>query len=259
MNKAANLVFVALISVVICAGIIASGKEDLFRASTRNKQHNDLRAENKTQALQVLAIETTANGHLRILFKNVSLKDVNGYVVVVGNGRITIDLSTGDRVMPPGTTDDLELPPRETTPHIAVLAVMFADGSIEGDPAIVTELTEWRSGIKLQLSRAIPLIEAALQSPDVNTSIALDRLESQISSLSVETDTIPVSSSETQGPDQEEARLTYRVISGLRSARDDLLTNIRLLRERANKHGTHKQRERLLELKQRIERRIARI
>lgn len=91
-----------------------------------------------SQALQVLAVEATANGHLRITFMNVSLKDVNGYVVVVGNGRIETDLSTGDRVMPPGTTDDLEIPPRETTPHIAVLAVMFADGSIEGDPAIVT-------------------------------------------------------------------------------------------------------------------------
>ena len=41
---------------------------------------------------------------------------------------------------------------------------------------------------------------------------------------------------------REEARLTYRVSSWLRSARDDLLTN----------HETHKQRERLLELKQRI-------
>jgi hypothetical protein len=113
------------------------------------------------------------------------------------------------------------------------------DGSIEGDEASVTELKEWRSGLKLQLVRALLVLKSTLESPDVNTPEGLDKLESRLSSLSPESNGHP------------------RAVSSSQDAKDNLITNLQIIRQRSQNHGTYRQRERLLELKERIERRIA--
>jgi hypothetical protein len=134
----------------------------------------------------------------------------------------------------------MEFPADYVRSEFTILAAMFADGSIEGDPATVIEPNQWRLGLKRRLTSALLVFEAALGSPDVNTPEALDRLESQLSSLSLESDTAQSHSA-----------------SGSRSARGDLINSIQLLRERLHRAGALMQRQRILELKAQIERRIA--
>jgi hypothetical protein len=201
----------------------------------------EIKVVNKTATLQIVSVDRTPNGHVHLLLKNVSSKNLNGYEVSVGaQGRITTDTSSGDRVISPGTTDELEVPVESAPSSLTILAAMFADGSIEGDEATVIELKQWRSGLKRQLIRALGVLETTLELPDVNTPEALDRLESQLSSLSTES-----------SPAQP------RAASGSRDAKDNLITNVQILRQRLQRQGAPRQRERLLELKERIERRIA--
>lgn len=221
---------------VLIGGVGASRPQGV--KPTRLQSTSDIKINNKTTTLDV-TLQTTANNHLLIRLRNVSSKDLNGYVVAVNDGRITADISSGDRVVTSGQTEELELPIRSSSMTLTILAAMFADGSIEADPLLKTELSEWRLGLKKELARGLTELDAILESPDVYTAQALDRLDSRLSlSLDSETGSSPLA-------------------SGTRDARDSFNSAIQSLRERAQRHGTLMQRQRLLDLKGRIERRIA--
>lgn len=222
----------------VCLGVfMGGGGPSIPQSPTKS----DVKIINKTTSLEITSIEITDDGRLHLLLKNNSSKNLNGFEVWVRDqARITTDTSIGDWAISPGATHDMEFPPDYVRSEITILAAMFADGSIEGDPATVIELKQWRLGLKRSLTSALLVLEAALESPEVNSPEALDRLESQLSSLSPESDTAQSHSA-----------------SGSRSARGDLISSIQLLRQRRQRAGALMQRQRILELKAQIERRIA--
>ena len=100
---------------------------------------------NETGALALVG-QKVIDGRTRLQFKNISAKDLNGFVLGLPNLRqVEIDTTTGDRVILPGQVQDIEIP--GPLPTITILAVMYADGSLEGDPITVAELRERRSAL----------------------------------------------------------------------------------------------------------------
>lgn len=221
----------------VCLAMFAGGAGP---SRPQSPTRSDLKIINKTTTLDVISVHRTVYNLLVIQIKNVSTKDLNGYALAVNNSRITIDISSGDRVIAPGQTDDLQIPNDFSTPDLTILAAMFADGSIEGDRVIAAELREWRAGLKKELTRALSVLDAALESPDVDSGMTLDNLEGRFSSIGLE--------SYPANPHSA---------SGSQDARNTLNTEIQILRERRKRNGTHMQRQRLLDLRGRIERRIA--
>lgn len=74
-----------------------------------------------------------------------------------------------------------------TTPpnqQIQIKAVVFDDGTYEGAARTCAAVKGYRAGEKMELSRLVPLMEAALNSSDTDISQRLSKLESQVSSLS---------------------------------------------------------------------------
>jgi hypothetical protein len=194
-----------------------------------------------TQSLEVVGLETTPNGNLLVLFKNVSFRDINGFVLALGgNGELTVDTSTGDRVISPGAIQDLQIPAGSDVADITIRAVMFAGGDVEGNQTTVAQVKQRRSALKRELKRGLALVGNVTDSPDAGTAAAFDKLEFAISNLTTDP------ASELSSRD-----------GGLRDAKEDLSTAIRNLRDRQEHNGFLKQRERLQELRQRIERRIA--
>jgi len=152
----------------------------------------------------------------------------------------SLDISGGDRVISPGATEDLQIPAGSEGPDITIRAVMFAGGDVEGNQTTVAQVKQRRSALKRELKRGLALVRNAADSPDAGAAAALDKLEFAISTLTTDP------ASEISSRD-----------GGLRDAKEDLVTAIRLLRERQERNGFLKQRERLQELRDRIERRIA--
>jgi hypothetical protein len=222
----------------ILIGGVGSSKVQRIRPSQpQSLTRNDIKTINKTTTLEV-AIETTDNNLLIVRLKNISSKDLNGYVVGITNQvTITTDLSAGDRIISPGQTHDMEIPLGSSPMEITILAAMFTDGSMEGEPASVAELRPWRLGLKEELTRSLSVLDAMLQMPHSPT--ALDSLTSRLS------------------PSDDSELIRAGRASGARSARNSLNTEIELLRERLQRDRTLTQKEGLLELKRRIERRIA--
>ena len=231
----------------LLVGVGPSQPQGWKQSRLQSSAQKDIKIINEATSLD-LTHQTTADNHLLIRVKNVSVKNLNGYVIEVNGTRITNDISSGDRVISSGQTDELEIPFNGPLTSLTVFAAMYADGSIEGDPVVVAELREWRSGLKKQLSRALSALDVTLNSPDVNSAMALDRLESQLSLQGDSVTVEPVS-----GRKNRDAMRA----NGAQDAEDTLDINIQTLRERLQRHGGSKQRERLLDLKARIERRIA--
>jgi len=181
------------------------------------------------------------DGRTRLQFKNISAKDLNGFVLGLANLRqIELDTTTGDRVIGPGEVQDIEIP--GPLPTITILAVMYADGSLEGDQITVAQLRDRRSALKVELKRILGLVVAEAQSRDADIPGAFDRLESAMSKL-------PSTVADGQTPQA----------NALRGAKEDVANLLEFMRHRQERNAHLNQRDLIRELKERIERRIARL
>ena len=225
---------VACAAVLACAVVVfATVSSSRFRSHT-----TQIQVVNDTAALALVAQEVI-DGRTRLQFKNVSAKDLNGFVLGLPNlNQIEIDTTTGDRVIVPGQVQDIEVP--EPLQTVTILAVMYADGSLEGDQTTVAELRDRRSALKAELKRMLGLVVAEVQSPDADNPGAFDRLESAMSKLQ---------STNAEGQ--------TRQANALRVAKGDFANVLNVMRYRQQRNTQLKQRELVWELKERIERRIA--
>lgn len=185
-------------------------------------------------------MEATTNGNLRVVFKNVSARDITGFVLAISGGaEVTVDTSTGDRVIAPQATEDLQIPAGSQVPEITIRAVMFADGDVEGNEIVVAQVKQRRGALKRELKRGFALIRDAAGSSEAGSPAIFEKLESTISNLEIDPSSQP-------SPD-----------TGLIEAKQDLVIAIRDVRTRQERYGYLKARELLQELCNRIERRIA--
>jgi hypothetical protein len=227
-----TLILAICCDATLCVGIAFSG--------LKSPDKPTIKILRETQALELIATEVTSNGNLLLVFKNVSARDINGFVLAISGGpEITFDTSTGDRVIASQATEDLEIPAGSQVPEITILAVMFADGNLEGNEITVAQLKQRRGALKRELKRGLAMIRDVAGSPDANSPAIFEKLESAISNLEIDP------SSQSSGD------------TGLVDAKQDLFTAIRDVRTRQERNGYLKQRERLQELCNRIERRIA--
>ena len=194
---------------------------------------------NDTGALALISQEVI-DGRTRLHLKNISTKDLNGFVLGWANlSQIELDTTPGDRVIVPGEIEDMEIPgPSPST--ITILAVTYADGSLEGDQITVAQLRDRRSALKAELKRILGLVVAEAQSRDADIPGAFDRLESAMSKL-------PSTVADAHTP-QANAQ---------RGAKDDVASLLEFMRHRQERNAHLNQRELIRELKERIERRIA--
>ena len=227
---------VAIIFVALCVATLFVG---LTLSRSKSGDRRTPRIFRDTQALELVAMEATTNGNLRVVFKNVSARDINGFVVALpGGGELTIDTSTGDRVIAPQATQDLEIPAGSEVPEITIRAVMFADGSVEGNALTASQVKQRRGALKRELQRGLDLLRDVTESSEADSPAIFDKLEAAISNLAIDPS---LRSHDT----------------GLLEAKQDLAAAIRDVRTRQERNGYLKQRERLKELCDRVERRIA--
>jgi hypothetical protein len=225
------IIFAVFCVATLCVGIAVSRLKSPGSSTTRIFRD--------TQALDLVQMEANTNGNLLVVFKNVSTRNINGFVLAIHNGpEITVDTSIADRVIAPQQTEDLEIPAGSQVPEITIRAVMFADGNVEGNEITVAQVKQRRGALKRELERGLALIRNAAGSPDVDSTAIFENLESAISNLEID-------------PSQSSRD------TGLVEAKQDLIGAIRDVRTRQERNGNKRQRERLQELCHRIERRIA--
>jgi hypothetical protein len=181
---------------------------------------------NKTGAFQV--IETVQDSDAYIFsIRNDYKKAINGYSVSMGDGRSSQDndLTIGDRIIASGAIEKVQISvsnlqvgsmnSASQVPNLIVLAVMFEDGTSDGDPRTIARLANRRLGKTIQFSRILPALDAVLSSTNRKFPSALKQLKEQVSLL----------------PEEPDSSLPPDAKSGLVSAKQDLQTEIERLVE----------------------------
>lgn len=225
----------ACVALLACTAVVFAA---VGSSRFRSRATTQINLVNDTGAL-ALVTQEVSDGRTRLQFKNISGKDLNGFVLGFPNLRqMELDTTTGDRVIEPGGVQDIEIP--EPLPTITILAVMYADGSLEGDQTTVAQLRDRRSALKAELKRILGLVVAEAQSREADIPGAFDRLESAMSKL-------PATVADGETP-QANAR---------RGAREDVTNLLEFMRHRQERNAHLNQRELIRELKERVERRIA--
>ena len=228
----------------LCFGALLAGTgslrvQDLKPTREQSLPTSDIKIINNTTTLDV-TVQTTRDNNLLVRVKNLSSKDMNGYVIGFDYARLTNDISSGDRFVSMGETDELKIPILSSSMTLTILAAMFTDGSIEAEPVLKKELSESRLGRKKELVRNLAVLDEILKSPDVYSTKALDHLEDNFS-LRSNSDILSHSERGAQG------------------AREELNSELKSLKAMQQRDGSAMQIQQLLDLRGRIERRIARL
>lgn len=166
--------------------------------------------QNNTKALEVVSLSATGpltptgKGY-ELVLRNVSAKNINGYSIGLGkSGSVTNDLTSAFRVIAPGDQFTEVLPQTE---EVVIRDVIFDDDSIDGDPVAAAELQDRREGMREQLERIAPLLNAATASADI------EQLKVQLRTL----------------PEEPAAGRSIYVAAGMRNAKEDTLRELEKL------------------------------
>lgn len=238
-----NVLFTVSILSVTCLMLLVSGQWAAGKLSTQGTTPQII---NQTATLQVENL-TVSDGYYVLHMRNSSGKSINGYTIGVGaRGKLTVDLTVGDRVIAPGDVtaeripiSNLEASSEKAAPQsITILAVLFTDGTGDGSPQVIAEVKDRRAGARIQLKRILSLIQASLTSPETNRQTALDKLKMQIDALS----------------EEPEAGMSSNSRAGLRSVKEDTLARLQGLEQ-----STSPLQEELIKIKESIEKRVSRL
>ncbi len=150
----------------------------------RKTKIEDIRVENKTRGIILVLLEKDGN-FLKLSLKNGSSKVVTAYEIGVGELTIHTECLSGmdfNDVFYPGTIrqERLALEPGIEESGIKILAVIFEDGTDEGDISYIQEIRQYRSGMKLQRERSIAFLRDLLNSDNVGFSTAISAMEDNL-------------------------------------------------------------------------------
>lgn len=199
------------------------------------RQRNEPRVLNQTRAFQLIS-QKRDDKHFLLTLKNGYSKNINGYTVTQGldtstSARVSIeeDFIFGDKLIAPGETYVVRIPISEHAPasgsvyqqeqDINVAAVIFDDGTGDGDSNVIKRTKERRRGERIQLEHILPLFQAVLDSQDADLPAAVDNLESRIASL----------------PKIAENELSPSVKSGLQGVKEMLLQAAQTLKRNSQR------------------------
>lgn len=193
-----RVVVIALVSVcVVVLGVGAARKS----ASGPRTRGNTLQIQNKTRSFEVIRtpeiMQTEINDEgLELSLRNGSDKNITAFAVSVNRAISETDfvfseLEDHRGIVPQSVYRNRFSFARSGNPDrtaqqnldIGVLAVVFADGSSEGDPRLIAAILGQRQESKVQLTRIVQLLDEALDSPGIAKDTVFDRLRSRISAL----------------------------------------------------------------------------
>jgi hypothetical protein len=191
--------YLALLAGFALFGIMSGAVFGLSRRTRHHQQPNGSIATptvtNRTNALKVIGVEQATIGSsliLQIKLQNISNKDIKAVTLSAGIGWVTDDRLFSEDVIAPGSTISEIVPLQSnvaegvntspgTSKELAVAAVLFSDGSGDGDAFYVKALTNQYAGIRDQ---AKSVLKRLRQPPNrVSPERALYELENEASAL----------------------------------------------------------------------------
>lgn len=232
MTRYRNIRLYGFALVLLVLGIVSgsrsSGKNERPQTNQQEgrikpiERIEDLRIRNRTSMFNIAQIKKVSDNMFEITYKNDYSKTITGFEVSVGGMRVQTELILGGdelEFISPGKTFQKAYAAQEglDLDGMQILAVVFDDGSSDGDIRYIKEITDYRLGMKTERQRVLALLEQVITSKTQIISTALAELETDISSAF-------------QSSPQDN-RLD-NVGLGIRNERSRMLDEIRILRDK---------------------------
>jgi hypothetical protein len=156
---------------------------------------SEIRLENRTQGLIIIGLEKDIeHNHVRLFLRNDYKKAITGYKLSIGGVFQYRELMTRgyesiNSTFIQGSTrqEYLAFQPGIETSGIKVLALIFDDGTTDGDPQYVREIRHYRLGMKMRREQSLNLLKEMQDLPFDEAPAALASIiESQIPSISAQ-------------------------------------------------------------------------
>jgi hypothetical protein len=232
MTTHKNIRFYGLFIVLVLLGVVLASQPSGKRTRLQNKEQEgsikpigrieDLRIINKTSGFSVVEIKKISDKVFELTYKNDYSKSITGFEVSISGMRVQTELILGgdeQQFVSPGNTfrEAYSAQVGLDRDGIQILAVVFYDGSSDGDIRYIKEITDYRLGMKTERQRVLALLEQVITSKNQNISTKLGELETDISSTTPST--------------QQDSRLD-NVGLGIRNERRRMLDEIRILKHK---------------------------
>ena len=169
-------------------------KSESLRKSFRVE---DLKITNKTQHFHIVSIEKTSNNDIRISLRNDYDKKIIGYALSMGSN-VTIGdyiFSERDESISPGNIEEdyqgIGIDPELNAKGIVILAVMFEDGTSDGDPVHIQEIAQHRLGGKMQMEQVLSMLEKVKTLPKDKMTAELNRIKAELKPVEDKDSTFP--------------------------------------------------------------------
>jgi hypothetical protein len=155
--------------------------------ASKQKEINvqDIGLFNKTRAFRITKLEK-ADKNIQITFVSEYNKSITAFQASIGTVRITEEFIINEKsFIRPGAefTKIYPVQPMIMEKGISILAVFFEDGTADGDPVLIRELSEIRSGRAKLYEYFLPQIQSVIDSSDKELPKAIHGLRDRINSF----------------------------------------------------------------------------
>lgn len=181
--------FVFFLSVVISflvLTLLLTAPADKASSSSQKEELADIKMVNKTSGFLVASLNRIGANRLRLELRNTYDKAITAFRLSFGKVEVTDELSYNKkRIILPNAvfTDEYPIQPTSGDYRLTVLAVVFEDGTGDGDAHAIREITGIRLGKQLAYQHFLNRITALLNSPDSQLSKSLETMRSEIANL----------------------------------------------------------------------------
>ena len=147
---------------------------------------------NKTQALTVTSV-AAERPDITVAVRNVSQKHIDGISWYrVENGRRTGGSGSAARLIPAGGVFEIrqrfDLNKTASSRQVVIAAIVFEDGSFEGEPDDAAQMAADLTGLRTQISKTIQIFKNASTSLPQDSRAVFSRLKREIGALEEEAD-----------------------------------------------------------------------
>lgn len=164
-----------------CLTIVIIGLSAYF-SDEASSQGPPLKVSNRTHACEIVKVETNSE-RVRLSLKNNYNKTITAYAISVGDDSHSHREPSSHLTAGSTWNHDLRLRAGRIEGEITVLAVVFEDGSSDGDARVAKEITDYRLARKTQRERIIPVLRKVLAARDTEIQSALEKAHAALYAL----------------------------------------------------------------------------
>jgi hypothetical protein len=141
-----------------------------------------LKINNRTRVLDSIQVEKADNESVRVKFQNISRKRITAVQLSFGNVTVGDEFIYDEtRYIAPGQFYNKTFPPQPNIAKgVAILAVLFDDGTGDGDPTYIKQVVDSRLARKIQYDIFLAKLKELENVPDQEITTALDGLNNEI-------------------------------------------------------------------------------